>query len=131
MIEHYKKNQIVFREGDTAENIFELRWGSIGIYTGYKTKTQKLLMRLQGEGCLGVFAVLDDTGYKATAVALQKDTQIDVVPKEQFYDFFKDRPAKLLAITESLCHLQRDTIASYVNVCKRIAEIEAEEESEE
>lgn len=131
VIRKYKKNEIIFREGEMASCIFELRWGSVGLFTDYGTENERLVTSIEGEGCIGAFAVFDKAGYKATAVSLERGTQLELISSEDFHDFFSSRPAKLLSITQSLCHLHRKVVLSYSKACKRIVELEKAIEEKE
>lgn len=32
-IQMYKKGQVIFKEGDKADCMYDIRWGSVGIYS--------------------------------------------------------------------------------------------------
>ena len=39
-IQTYKKGQVIFKEGDKADCMYDIRWGSVGIYANYGTKQE-------------------------------------------------------------------------------------------
>ena len=41
---NYKKGEIIFRQGDAAETMYDILWGSVGIYLGYGTDEEKKLV---------------------------------------------------------------------------------------
>ena len=81
-IQTYKKGQVIFKEGDKAECMYDIRWGSVGIYANYGTKEEKLLTKLSTEEFFGEMGLIDDQPRSATAVALEKDTRVEVINKE-------------------------------------------------
>ena len=131
VIRKYKKREIIFHEGEKADFMYELRWGSVGLYIDYGTDDEKLLTQLDGEGIIGAFSVIEKSNYKVTAVSLQRGTQLELISADDFYDFFQSKPSKLLSITQSLCQLHRNVLYSYAKACKRIVELEKIAESKE
>ena len=131
VVKKYKKNEIIFREGDKADCMFELRWGTVGLYVDYGTENERLLAKLEGEGIAGAFSIIDKSDYKVTAVSLQRGTRLESISAEDFYDFFQSKPSKLLSITQCLCQLHRNVLYSYAKACKKITELESIAESKE
>ena len=80
-IQTYKKGQVIFKEGDKADCMYDIRWGSVGIYANYGTKEEKLLTKLSTEEFFGEMGLIDDQPRSATAVALEKDTRVEVINK--------------------------------------------------
>ena len=124
VIRKYRKKEIIYREGEKANAMYEIRWGSVGLYSDYGTENEKHLLTLDEDGCIGAFAILDNSGYKVTAVSLTRGTQLEEISKEDFYDFFSSKPSKLLSITQSFCRLHKSVLNNYVAACKRVAELE-------
>lgn len=126
-IQVYKKGQIIFKEGDAANCMYDIRWGSVGIYANYGTKQEKLLTTLQPEAFFGEMGLVDSQPRSATAVALEKDTRVEAITREAFGDFMQERPAKVLTIMQHMSHRLRDLTKEYMEVCGTVAEtVEAE-----
>ena len=49
----YKKGEIIFREGDPGNCMYDIFWGRVGVYTGYGTPQEKKLAELKTEDFFG------------------------------------------------------------------------------
>ena len=131
-IQTYKKGQVIFREGDKAECMYDIRWGSVGIYANYGTREEKLLTRLSTEEFFGEMGLIDCEPRSATAVALEKDTRVEVINKECFGAFLQENPTKVLVIMQHMSHRLRSLTKDYVEVCGTVAEaVETEKSGKE
>ncbi|MBS1589319.1 MAG: response regulator [Bacteroidetes bacterium] len=82
-VNHYKKKQIIYAEGNHPVRLFYIEKGKIKTY---KTNDdgKEFVMGLYNEGdFFGYLALLEGTPYKETAEALE-ETEIAVIPKEEF-----------------------------------------------
>ena len=121
-IQTYKKGQVIFKEGDNADCMYDIRWGSVGIYADYGTKQEKLLTKLSTEEFFGEMGLIDHEPRSATAVALEKDTRVEVINAESFGAFLKECPTKVLVIMQHMSHRLRNLTNDYTEVCKTVAE---------
>ena len=128
----YKKGQVIFKEGDKADCMYDIRWGSVGIYANYGTPQEKLLTKLSAEEFLGEMGLIDGEPRSATAVALEKDTRVAVINGECFGAYLQERPTKVLVIMQHMSHRLRNLTKDYMEACKTVAEaVEAEENGNE
>lgn len=44
----YKKGDVIFRQGDAADSMFVITWGTVGIYVDYGTERERKLTELEG-----------------------------------------------------------------------------------
>jgi len=65
----YKKGEIIFKQGDPADCMYDIRWGSVGIYLNYGTSDEKMLAQLRGDDIFGEMGLVDEAPRSATAVA--------------------------------------------------------------
>ena len=131
-IQVYKKGQVIFKEGDKAECMYDIRWGSVGIYANYGTPQEKLLTKLSAEEFFGEMGLIDGEPRSATAVALEKDTRVEVINEERFGTFLQERPTKVLVIMQHMSHRLRNLTTDYMEVCKTVTEaVEAEKTGNE
>ena len=121
-IQTYKKKQVIFREGDRAACMYDIRWGSVGIYANYGTKEQKLLTRLYAEEFFGEMGLVDFELRSATAVALEDNTRVEVIDREVFASYLEDRPEKVLVVMQHMSHRIRDLTKDYLEVCGAVTE---------
>ncbi|MBQ2829842.1 MAG: cyclic nucleotide-binding domain-containing protein [Oscillospiraceae bacterium] len=121
-IQTYKKGEIIFSQGDEAKCMYDVHWGSVGIYANYGTKQEKLLKRLVGNEYFGEMGLVDNAPRSATAVALENDTMLEVITGETLSTYIKERPAKVLAIMQNMSVRVRELTRDYMNACKAISE---------
>ena len=82
--EKYKKGEIIFREGDPGHSMYDINWGTVGIFTGYGTPEERKLAELRSEDVFGEMGILDQAPRSATAVALEDDTYLFVITESDF-----------------------------------------------
>jgi len=121
-IQTYKKGQFIFKEGDEANCMYDIHWGTVGIYAHYGTKQEKLLTKLHSEEFFGEMGLVDLEPRSATAVALEKDTKVEIITGEAFGSFLQERPAKVLMIMQHMSQRIRDLTKDYLEVCGTVAE---------
>jgi len=57
-----------------------------------------------------------------TAVALEKDTKVEVITWETFGRYLQERPAKVLMIMQQMSRRVRELKKDYMKVCRTVAE---------
>ena len=119
VIKKYKKSEIIFHEGEKADFMFELRWGSVGLYVDYGTENERLLAKLEGEGFAGAFSIIDKSDYKVTAVSLQRGTRLESISAEDFYDFFQLRAVSQLEIRHTKSKQTKKNNKNQQRSCRR------------
>ncbi|MBQ3132034.1 MAG: cyclic nucleotide-binding domain-containing protein, partial [Clostridia bacterium] len=98
----YKKGEIIFRQGDPADCMYDVRWGSVGIYLNYGTAQEKMLAQIRGNEVFGEMGLVDNVPRSATAVAMEIDTRAEVVTRETFSCYLKERPERVIAVMQSM-----------------------------
>lgn len=131
-IQIYKKDQIIFKEGDEANCMYDIHCGEVGIYANYGTKEEKLLTTLHSENFFGEMGLVDGAPRSATAVALEKNTKVEIITRESFGAYLQEYPAKVLMVMQNMSHRLRDLTKDYLEVCGTVAEtVDAEKNSKE
>lgn len=118
----YRAGEAIFLAGDQADCMYEIRTGSIGIYSDYNTDNEKLLAKLDEQAVFGEMGILDEMPRSASAVCLE-DSWILVIGKGHFLHFFRKEPEKVMQIMKQMCYRLRDLSDTYVEVCKTIKEL--------
>ena len=126
-IKKFKKGEIIFREGDPANCMYDVYSGRIGVYSDYGAPEQKLLMEYYPDQYFGELGLLEHAPRSATAVALESDTTAAVVTEEGFAAFFEENPARILMIMQQMSHNLRRRTDDFIGVCRSIKE-QAEKE---
>lgn len=131
-IQMYKKGQIIFKEGDAANCMYDIHWGKVGIYANYGTKKEKLLATLNSEAFFGEMGLVDSEPRSATAVVLEKDTKIETITREAFGSYLQACPTRVLMVMQHMSHRLRDLTKEYMEVCGTVAEtIKAEDSNKQ
>lgn len=68
---YYKKNEIIFYEGEPGVGMYVIEQGKIGIYKNFDEQSKEELASLQPGEFFGEMALLDESPRSATAVALE------------------------------------------------------------
>ena len=122
-----KKGEIIFRQGDTSNCMYDVFWGKVGIYANYGTPEEKLLTTLETEQFFGEMGMIEGLPRSATAVALTSDTKVRVITPESFQTYFQERPAKVLLIIQNMSRRLRELTGEYLEACRTVARsVEAE-----
>lgn len=120
-VKTYKKGDIIFRQGDAADSMFDILWGAVGIYIDYGTDKEQKLTELEGNAFFGEMGMIDHAPRSATAVVLEKGTQLQEITEAELGELFKERPAKVLAVMQQLSHRLRKLTGDYMEACKTAA----------
>ena len=116
-----KKGEIIFRQGDTSNCMYDVFWGKVGIYANYGTPEEKLLTTLVTEQFFGEMGMIEGLPRSATAVALTSDTKVRVITPESFQTYFQERPAKVLLIIQNMSRRLRELTGEYLEACRTVA----------
>ena len=54
----FKKGEIIFKQGDLSDCMYDILWGQVGIYADYGTPEEKLLTTLETERFFTVYCSL-------------------------------------------------------------------------
>ena len=126
----FKKNEVIFREGEVGKTMYDIVSGTVGIYAAYGTEDQKLLTKLVPEDFFGEMGMIEELPRSATAVALEA-VEAFVVTKENFKEYITEKPAKALTVLEYTSRRLRRLSYDYVEACAAIAEyVKADEKGE-
>lgn len=117
----FRKGDVIFQEGAVEMFLYDIQYGSVGIYSKYGTPEEKLLTTLEGGQQLGEMGFIEARPRSATAVALDK-TMLSKITAENFSDYFQEKPAKLLLIMQQMSGRIRELSNDYLSACQTISE---------
>jgi CRP/FNR family cyclic AMP-dependent transcriptional regulator len=102
-----RAGEIIFQEGDKAEEVFVIKSGQVGIRLGNRT-----LSELSANTIFGEMALIDDAPRSATAVAL---TDVELVPisEKQFLFLVGQTPFFALRVMRVLARRLRASNRSF------------------
>lgn len=127
----YRKGEVIFRQGDAADTMFDVLFGSVAIFAGYGTDYEKKLTELTAGDTFGEMGMIDHEPRSATAVAMTNQTQIDELREGDLINLFRKNPSKVIAILRMLSRRLRNLTRDYVDVCKTAVDVVAIEETPE
>ena len=119
-VESFDEDAIIFREGEKGRCMYDIHFGSVGIYTGYGTDDERLLATLTADKFFGEIGLLTGEPRTATAVVLEGGTLIETIYAEDFTELFEKNPAKIEMIIKHLSSRIRRLTYEYVNACQLI-----------
>ena len=129
-LKKYKKGEVIFRQGDAGDSMFDIHWGRIGVYSNYGTKQEKLLTMLESGDFLGEMGMIDHAPRSATAVAMENGTSVSEITEEGLGELFRESPAKVLMIMQQLSARLRKLTNDYMDACQTASGLVRVEEHE-
>ena len=114
----FKKGDVIFRQGDYSEVMYDIAKGKVGVFADYETETVQQLAELKAGDFLGEMGMIEVYPRSATAVALEDDTVLTEIGEDDLNEFFKDKPEKLLQIMKQMSARLRVVNQKYLNACR-------------
>ena len=109
----FKQGEIIFKQGDFADVMFDILSGSVGVCVDYGTPGEKQLTVLGAGQFLGEMGLIEVYPRSATAVAMEDGTQLREISEREFSDYFYTQPERLLLIMRQLSQRLRERTADY------------------
>ena len=109
----YKRDEVIFRQNDFADSMYDILAGSVGIYVAYGTEDENRLAVLEAGHTLGEMGLIDLAPRSATAVALEDGTVLAEINEAEFASYFDDKPERLLEIMRQLSTRVRNQTKDY------------------
>lgn len=129
-IKKFKKGEIISREGDFELWMYDLLYGRVGIYADYGTDHQVELSINEAPTFFGELGFLESMPRYGTSVALEECT-VEIINHDNLSEYFKEKPAKVMSIMESLALRIRNIYRQYAIACASIEEyLECQERGE-
>ena len=114
----FKKGDVIFRQGDYSEVMYDIAKGKVGVFADYETEKVQQLAELKAGDFLGEMGMIEVYPRSATAVALEDDTVLTEIGEDDLNEFFKDKPEKLLQIMKQMSARLRVVNQKYLNACR-------------
>ncbi|MBR3225227.1 MAG: cyclic nucleotide-binding domain-containing protein [Atopobiaceae bacterium] len=118
--EKFRKGQIVVLEGQYDDCLYYIRWGSVGVFVNYGKKNEEKLAELRADDYFGEMALLNRSSRSATVVSLEHGTILNRITENEFNEFLREKPARVMDIFRGLCHKLRAADRSYLEICKAV-----------
>lgn len=117
----YKQGDVIFRQGDFGNTMYEVRDGKVGIYLNYGEASEKKLTEVKRSQIFGEMAIIEVYPRSATAVALS-DVTAEEVTVADLQSYFERSPEKLIGIMRLQSRRLRELTDDYMAVCATIKE---------
>lgn len=98
-----KAGEVIFKEGDEADQLFAIKSGEVAIQLGNRT-----LAELSANSIFGEMALIDDAPRSATAVA-KTDVELVAISEKQFLFLVSQTPFFALKVMRVLARRLRAT----------------------
>ncbi|MEP7111308.1 MAG: response regulator [Ferruginibacter sp.] len=125
-VNHYKRKQVIYSEGNHPARLFYIEKGKVKIFKTH-SDGKELTVGLFNEGdFLGYTALLEESVYKETAVAIE-DTDIAIIPKEEFDTLINNNREVtqkfIQLLAKNVCEKEDQLLAlAYNSLRKRVAD---------
>lgn len=117
----YKKGEIIYEAGTFDRHIYNVMFGSVGIYMHYGQEDQHTVLQIQAGDFLNVISFLEMRPRNTTAVALEP-TIIREISPENFSRYFQENPGKIMSLLEHLSARVRHLQKAYLEACQALEE---------
>lgn len=104
----FQLNEVIFRDSVYQNWMYSICEGSVDIYSGYGTSSEKKLITLtkgQFFGELGMIALIPRT---ATAIAAEEHVVLEQIEYDDFTDYLKNHPENIQLIMSSVSKRTRE-----------------------
>lgn len=128
-VENFSKGTVIFKEGETGNCMYDIHYGTVGVYKGYGTADEKLLTKLSTNNFFGEMGMLDAERRSATAVVLEDNTTLETITAKDLKDLFEKNPPKLEMIMAHMSYRLRKLTNEYVKACKLVYDLSEAEAS--
>ncbi len=124
---HFKKGQVIFRQGDAGDCMYYIGYGTVGIYTGYGTEDELLLTELHENDFFGEMGLIEKLPRSATAVVLENDTVLTRLSEGNLDQMFEEKPSFILLAMQHISSRLRKLTKDYVKACGTVSRMNDEE----
>ena len=128
-VEIFDKGTVLFKEGEIGNCMYDIHFGSVGIYKGYGTPNEKLLSTLPMNRFFGEMALLESCERSATAVVMEDGTTLEPINADYMRKLFEKNPPKAEMIFAHLSYRLRKLTSDYMKACKLIYDVSDAEKS--
>ena len=112
----FKRGQIVCKPGEMEMNMYNILYGSVGIYTDYGKPDEVEVVTLREGDFFNVISFLESRPRNTTVVALEP-LVVSEISFDNFGKYFRDRPAKIMSLLQHMSARMRQMQKAYVDTC--------------
>lgn len=112
----FKKGDIICRPKEMVMSMYNILYGSVGIYFDYGTPEQVDVVTLREGDFFNVISFLESRQRNTTAVALE-NTIVSEITYDNFSAYFREKPAKIMSLLQHMSARMRQMQKAYVDTC--------------
>lgn len=127
-VEKYDKGTVIFKEGEIGDCMYDIHYGSVGIYKAYGTPDEKLLTKLSPDEFFGELGMINNVKRSGTAVILTADTILEIITPGDLLNLFKENPPKVEMILDHISYRLRMLTKEYMAACGLLARVSEAED---
>ncbi len=117
----FSLGDIIFRQQDPSDLVYEICRGRVGIFLDYETENQKMIADLSDGQFFGEMGVIEGSPRSATAVSLADGTLLRPVTEDELPAFLRENPDRLLTLMRQLSARTRERTLQYHEVCRALS----------
>ncbi len=118
----FRKDEIIFHEGDVGETLYQITGGTVGIFAHYGDVVAHKLTELNKGQFFGEMAVIESYPRSATAMAIDEVSAVEISSGE-IMDYFRSEPDKIIDIMKHMSARLRVLTNDYTDVSEAIEEL--------
>ncbi len=124
-VESWPAGTVIFREGDEASCMYDIHYGSVGIYTAYGTESEKKLAELGTNQFFGEMGLVSHEPRSATAVALTDNTALEIIDTDELRTLGEKNPLKVWMIISHLSKRLRTLTRDFMDACEEVRRLQS------
>ena len=119
-VESWPAGTVIFREGEAANCMYDIHFGSVGIYTAYGTPEETKVAELGVNQFFGEMGLVAEEPRSATAVALADNTTLEVIDMDELKALMDKNPPEVWAIVSHLSGRLRKLTRDFMDACEKV-----------
>lgn len=119
----YNRGDIIIRQGEREQCMYEILSGEIGVYKDYGTDHEKELAQLGSGEFIGEMELIEDRPRSATCVVISDCAELKQYSDDNYLELFEKNPVQVYLIMKQLTERLRQTTSDYAEACKTIHEV--------
>lgn len=112
----FKKGEVICRPKEMVMSMFNILYGSVGVYYDYGTADQVPVVTLKDGDFFNVISFLESRPRNTTVVALEP-TIVNEITYDNFSAYFQEKPAKIMSLLQHLSARVRQMQKAYIETC--------------
>lgn len=119
-VESWPAGTVIFREGEAANCMYDIHYGSVGIYTAYGTPDETKIAQLGANQFFGEMGLVAGEPRSATAVTLADNTTLEVIDMDELRALMEKNPPEVWAIVSHLSGRLRKLTRDFMDACEKL-----------